>query len=82
MPLSPETVDEEIEKQRDYILTSLSPDEYLLYDMIYVQKKKYSDIAKELDITLDKVKKSAVKLKKTLNALKNIVFNTIKFIFT
>lgn len=82
MPLSPETVDEEIEKQRDYILTSLSPDEYLLYDMIYVQKKKYSDIAKELDITLDKVKKSAVKLKKTLNALKNIVFNIIKFIFS
>ena len=82
MPLSPETVDEEVAKQYDYIMSSLSPEEYLLYDMIYVQKKKYSEIAKEFDITLDKVKKNAVKLKKTLNALKNIVFNIIKFIFS
>lgn len=81
MPLSSETVDEEIKRQYNHILSSLSPDEYLLYDMIYIQKKKYSEIAKEFDMTLDRVKKNAVKLKKTLNTLKNIIFNIIRFLF-
>lgn len=61
------TTDKMIEEQALHIISQLDPDEKELYISYYWKHKKLKDIADELNITHDTMRKRHGKLKKKLN---------------
>lgn len=61
------TTDQMIEKQALHIISQLDPDEKELYVSYYWKHKKLKDIAVELNVTYDTIRKRHEKLKKKLN---------------
>lgn len=61
------TTDKMIEEQALHIISQLDPDEKELYISYYWKHKKLKDIATELNITHDTMRKRHGKLKKKLN---------------
>lgn len=61
------TTDKMIEEQALHIISQLDPDEKELYISYYWKHKKLKDIATELNVTHDTIRKRHEKLKKKLN---------------
>lgn len=61
------TTDKMIEEQALHIISQLDPDEKELYISYYWKHKKLKDIATELNVTHDTIRKRHGKLKKKLN---------------
>ncbi len=61
------TTDKMIEEQALHIISQLNPDEKELYISYYWKHKKLKDIATELNVTYDTIRKRHEKLKKKLN---------------
>ncbi len=61
------TTDKMIEEQALHIISQLDPDEKELYISYYWKHKKLKDIAAELNVTHDTIRKRHEKLKKKLN---------------
>ena len=67
------TTDKMIEEQALHIISQLNPDEKELYILYYLKHKKLKDIAIELNVKYDTIRKRHEKLKKKLNSkIKNV----------
>ncbi len=78
--------DEEILKRKEFVLKALSQRDRELYEKIYVEKKTYKEIAKELNIPLKTVNSRAFRLRKKITNRVNFTFTSIgqiiiKFMF-
>ena len=78
--------DEEILKRKEFVLKALSQKDRELYEKIYVEKKTYKEIAKELNIPLKTVNSRAFRLRKKITNRVNFTFTSIgqiiiKFMF-
>ena len=78
--------DKEIQKQKEFVLKSLSQRDRDLYEKIYIEKKTYKEIAKELNIPLKTVNTRAFRLRKKITNRVNFTFTSIgqiiiKFMF-
>ena len=78
--------DEEILKRKEFVLKALSQKDRELYEKIYVEKKTYKEIAKELNIPLKTVNSRAFRLRKKITKRVNFTFTSIgqiiiKFMF-
>ena len=61
------TTDKMIEEQALHIISQLNPDEKELYILYYWKHKKLKDIAIELNVKYDTIRKRHEELKKKLN---------------
>ncbi len=69
--------DEEILKQKEFVLKALSKRDRELYKKIYEEKKTYKEIAKELNIPLKTVGSRAFRLRKRITKRVNFTFTSI-----
>lgn len=69
--------DEEILKQKEFVLKSLSQRDRELYKKIYEEKKTYKEIAKELNIPEKAVGSRAFRLRKKIRNRVNFTFTSI-----
>ena len=76
------TTDKMIEEQALHIISQLNPDEKELYILYYLKHKKLKDIAIELNVKYDTIRKRHEKLKKKLNSKIKNVNNFLKKLFT
>lgn len=69
--------DEQIDKYKDIVLKSLTKKEQELYNKIYVEKKKYKEIAEELNTTEKAINLRAFRLRKKITTLAKLMLTTI-----
>ncbi len=69
--------DEEILKQKEFVLKALSKRDRELYEKIYVEKKSHKEIAEELNIPLKTVGSRAFRLRKRITKRVNFTFTSI-----
>lgn len=71
-----EVDDEEIEKYKSAVLKTLSENERLLYNNIFIEKKKYKDIAEEMNISEKAVNLRALRLRNKIKRTVNLMFTS------
>lgn len=71
--------DEDIQKYIDIILKALTPKERELYKKIFIEKKKYKEIAGELNISEEAVTSRAVRMKKRIRGLIKVMFSSVGY---
>lgn len=64
-----QVTEEEVLKAKDEVLSGLSEKEKRLYEMIYTQRRKYADIARELETTEKAISMKAFRLNKKIKKL-------------
>lgn len=69
--------DEEIEKYKDLVLKGLTKKEQLLYTKIFIEKKKYKEIAEELNITEKAVNSRALRLRVKISNIVKLMFTSV-----
>lgn len=69
--------DDEIEKYKSIVLKSLTKKEQELYNKIYVEKKKYKEIAEELNTTEKAINVRTFRLRKKINTLAKLMLTTV-----
>lgn len=69
--------DEELQKYINIILKALTPKERELYKMIFTEKKKYREIAEELNISEEAVTSRAVRMKRKIRTLIKLMFTSV-----
>lgn len=72
-----EVSDEYIEKCKELILKSLSQKEYVLYTKVFVEKKKYRQVAEEMNLTEKAVNLRVLRLKKKIKNLVSLSLTVI-----
>ncbi len=69
--------DEELQKYIDIIVKALTPKERQLYTKIFIEKKKYREIAEELNISEEAVSSRAVRMKRKIRTLIKLMFTSV-----
>lgn len=69
--------DEEIDKYKDIVLKSLTKKEQELYNKIYIEKKKYKEIAEELNTTEKAINLRAFRLRKKIRTLAKLMLTSV-----
>ncbi len=69
--------DEEIEKYKDIVLKGLTKREQELYTKIFIEKKKYKDIAEELNISVKAVNSRAMRLRIKIRRIVSLMFTSV-----
>lgn len=69
--------DEEILKYKDIVLKGLTKKEQLLYTKIFIEKKKYKEIAEELNITEKAVNSRALRLRVKIRNIVRLMFTSV-----
>lgn len=69
--------DEEIDKYKDIVLKSLTKKEQELYNKIYIEKKKYKEIAEELNTTEKVINLRAFRLRKKIRTLAKLMLTSV-----
>lgn len=72
-----EVSDEYIEKCKELILKTLTKKEYELYNKVFIEKKKYSQVAEELNITENNVSVRVSRLRKKIKNLASLTVTVI-----
>lgn len=73
--------DEEIEKKKDSIIESLNKKELELFEMLYIKRLEYDEIARSLEISSNAAKARAFRLNNKLKRRVNQAFMAILLIF-
>lgn len=69
--------DEEIEKHKAIVLKSLTKNEQELYTKIFVEKKKYKEIAEELNTTEKAISTRALRLRNKIKMLAKLMLTSV-----
>ena len=69
--------DEEIKKHKAIVLKSLTKKEQELYTKIYIEKKKYKEIAEELNTTEKAINLRAFRLRKKIKTLAKLMLTSV-----
>lgn len=68
--------DEEIEKYKTAVLKILSENERLLYNKVFIEKKKYKEIAEEMNISEKAVNLRTLRLRNKIKKTVNLMFTS------
>lgn len=71
--------DEELQKYINIIMKALTPKERELYRKIFIEKKKYREIAEELNISEDAVTTRASRMKRRIRGMVKVMFSTVGY---
>lgn len=69
--------DEEIEKYKTIVLKGLTKSEQELYHKIFVEKKKYKEIAEELNTTEKAINSKAMRLRIKIRRIVSLMFTSV-----
>lgn len=69
--------DEEIEKYKAIVLKGLTKSEQELYNKIFIEKKKYKEIAEELNISVKGVNSRAMRLRIKIRRAVTLMFTSV-----
>ena len=71
--------DEELQKYINIIMKALTPKERELYRKIFIEKKKYREIAEELNISEDALTTRASRMKRRIRGMVKLMFSTVGY---